>query len=82
MNQVCLATLSLVQTSKSVAKFQSMSVLSEPWLTTAIGNPIPGFSRYKEGQFGLIAAGSGIQGTSDSGMFVCQPLSRDGSISA
>lgn len=62
--------------------FRSVTVLPKPWVSIDIGHPLPGFSLFREGQFAMTASGSGIEGRSDSGHFVCQPLVEDGTISA
>merc|ERR1712137_742064 len=79
---VCLAASSVNDTVKGIAVFESVTVLPKPWVSLDIGNPMPGFSSFREGLFALTAAGEGIHGTQDGGHFVCQPLTGDGSISA
>merc|ERR1712137_286196 len=79
---VCLASSSNNEDARSMAKYESVTVLPKPWVSLDIGNPMPGFSSFREGLFALTAAGEGIHGTQDGGHFVCQPLTGDGSISA
>jgi len=84
--QACLATSSTDTNSKSVAVFQSVSVLPHPWTTTALAVTLPDYASYEQtrytGRYTTISSGDGIGGASDSGDFVCKTLTGDGSISA
>merc|ERR1712232_968558 len=78
----CLVASSRSSARRGEAIFSSASVMPYPWIDTGLGNTLPGSSKFLYDQFTVTSGGTGITGTSDSGEFLCQTLTGDGSISA